>query len=128
MQRFQGLLGEDKIKYIYSDDAPEIPYAVKELGVKGFRDTPPPGDSRANGVAENNNRDTKLGTAALMTHAGVLLAYWPLALPCYCFGTNTAVVDGCSPYQKRSGANFDYNKLYIFGSEVLFIPNVGSGE
>jgi hypothetical protein len=128
MRRFRGPLGNDKIKYVYSDNVPEISYAIKKLGMKGFHDTPPPGDSLATGVEECNNKDIKLRTAAIMTHAGVPLAYWPLAWPCYCFGTNIAVLDGCSPYQKRFGDNFDYNKAYPFGSEVLFIPNKVSGE
>jgi hypothetical protein len=72
--------------------------------------------------------EIKLGATALVTHAGVLLAYWPLALPCYCFGTNTAAIDGCSPCQKRFGGNFDYNELCQFGSEVLFVPNEVCGE
>jgi hypothetical protein len=127
MRRSQGPLEDDEINYVCFDNAPEISDAIEELGVKGFHDTPPPGDSRANGVAECHNKDIKLGTAATMTRAGMPLAYWPLALPCYCFGTNIAVLDGCSPYQKRFGGNFDYNTAYPFGSEVLFIPNKVSG-
>jgi hypothetical protein len=51
-----------------------------------------------------------------------------LALQCYCFGRNAAVVDGDSPYCKRFGGTFDYDKLYPFGSEIVFIPSEVAGD
>jgi hypothetical protein len=128
MRKFQGPDPKDKIKYIWSDAAPEISYATKALGIRGNHDASVPGDSQGNGVTENNNRDTKMGTASLLTHAGVPLAYWPLALPCYCFGHNAAIVDGTSPYRKRFGENFDQTKMFPFGAEVEFIPSKITGD
>jgi hypothetical protein len=69
-----------------------------------------------------------MGTAALITHSGMPLACWPLALPCYCFGRNTAMVDGTSPYHKRFGENFDQTKLFPFGAEVKFKPSKITGD
>jgi hypothetical protein len=128
MQKFQGPDPKDKIKYVYSDAAPEILYATKAMGIRGVHDTSTPGDSQGHGVAGNNNRDIKMGTAALLTHAGIPLASWPLALLCYCFGRNAAVIDGTSPYRKRFGENFDQTKMFPFGAEIKFIPSKITGD
>jgi hypothetical protein len=120
MQKFQGSDPKDEIKYVYSDAAPEIAYVVEKMGLGGCHDTSTPGDSQGNGTAENNNRDIKMGAAALITHAGMPLAYWPFALPCYCFGHNTTIVDGTSPYFERFGENFDRSKMFPFGVENIF--------
>jgi hypothetical protein len=128
LQKVQGPDPTDKIKYVYSDAAPEIAYVVEKKGLGGCHDKSTPGDSQGNSAAENNNRDTKMGTAALITHAGVPLAYWPLALPCYCFGHNTTIMDGASPYLKRFGQNFDRAKMCPFGAEIKFIPSKIIGD
>jgi hypothetical protein len=107
LQRFQRPDEKDKIKHIWSDAAPEIIYAATKLGICGNHDTSVPGDSQGDGIAENNDRDVKMGAASLLAHAGFPLAYWPLAMPCYCFGQNAAIADGTSPYCKRFGDNFD---------------------
>jgi hypothetical protein len=73
MRKLQGPDPKDKIKHIYSDAAPEIRYATKALGIRSIHDTSAPGDSQGNEVAENNNRDIKMGAAALPTHAGMPL-------------------------------------------------------
>ena len=98
------------------------------MGIGGFHDTDIPGDSQGNGVVENNNRDIKSGTAALLSHAGMPLAYCAYALQCYCFGRNAAVVDGDSPCGKRFGDNFDQSKMFVFGSAVRFIPSKVTGD
>jgi hypothetical protein len=54
IQRFQGPSPPEKIKYLHTAKAREIIYAAEKLDIRGARDNPPPGDSRANGVAENN--------------------------------------------------------------------------
>jgi hypothetical protein len=46
VQRFQGPDDEDEIKYVWSDAAPEIIYAITKLGIRGDRDTSIPGDSQ----------------------------------------------------------------------------------
>jgi hypothetical protein len=102
VREFRGAREEDKIKYMCSDSALELLYVSRKLGIGGFRDTNIPGDSQGDGVAENNNRDIKSGTAALLLRAGIPLAYWPYAIQCYCVGRNVAVVDGESPYGERS--------------------------
>jgi hypothetical protein len=82
-------------------------------------------------VAENNSRDIKSGTAALLSHAGMPLAYWPYAIQCYCFGCNAAIVDGESPYGKRILAcrgSFDQSKMFVFRSAVRFIPSKVTGD
>jgi hypothetical protein len=123
LQRFQGPDEKDKIKYIWSDAAPDIIYATTRLGIRGNHDTSAVGDSQGDGNAENNNRDIKMGTESLLAHAGVPLAFWPLAMPCYCFGQNAAIMDGTSPYCKRFGDIFDQSKMSPFGAEVRFAPN-----
>jgi hypothetical protein len=131
VQEFQGAREEDKIKYMCSDSAVELLYVSRRMGIGGFHDTNIPGDSQGNGVAENNNRDVKSGTAALLSHAGMPLAYWPYAIQCYCFGRNSAVVDRESPYGKRFlayGGNFDQSKMFVFGSAVRFIPSKVTGD
>jgi hypothetical protein len=101
MQKFQGPDDEDKIKYVWSDAAPETSYATAALGIRGDHDTSVAGDSQANGVAENSNRDIEMGAASLLVHAGIPLAYWRLASPCYSFGRNVAIINGISPYCER---------------------------
>jgi hypothetical protein len=128
IQRFQGRCAEDKIKHAYSDAVPEILWATKPMGIRGNHDTSILGDSQSNGIAENNNRDIKMGAAALLTHEGMPLAYWPLALPCYCFGHNAAIVDGVSPCSKRFGDNFDQSKMFAFGSAIRFVPSKVAGD
>jgi hypothetical protein len=81
LQQFQGPDAKDQIKYVWSDATPEIIYAANKLGVRGNHDTSAPGDSQGNGIAENNNRDIKMCAASLLSHAGIPLAYWPLAMP-----------------------------------------------
>jgi hypothetical protein len=101
------------------------------LGIGGFHDANIPGDSQGNGVAENNNRDIKSGAAALLSHAGMPIAYWPYAIQCYCFGRNAAIVDGESPCGKRFlafGENFDQSKMFVFGFAVRFTPSKVTGD
>jgi hypothetical protein len=98
------------------------------LGIRGNHDASAPGDSQANGVAENHNRDIELCAASLLAHAGIPLAYWPLALPCYCFGRNVAIIDGDSPYRRRFGDNFDQKKMFPFGSEIKFVASKIAGD
>jgi hypothetical protein len=128
MRKYRGPEPEDEMKYVYSDAAPEIAYAVQAMGVSGVRVASTPGDSQGDGIAGNNNRDIEMGTAALVAHSGMPLAYWPLALPCYCFGRNTAIVDGTSPYLKQFGGNFDRTKMFPYGAEVKFIPSKITGD
>jgi hypothetical protein len=98
------------------------------LGIRGNHDTSVPGDSQAKSVAEDNNRDIEMGAASLLAHAGIPLAYWPLALPCFCFGRNVAIVDRTSPYCERFGDNFDQTKMFPFGAEIKFIPSKVAGD
>jgi hypothetical protein len=69
-----------------------------------------------------------MGTAALITHAGVPMVCWPFALPCYCFGHNTTIVDGASSYFQRFGENFDQSKMFPFGAEIKFVPSEIIGD
>jgi hypothetical protein len=80
VQQFQGPDPADKIKYVWYDAASEISYAAVEMGIRGNQDASVPGDSQGDGVAENNNQDIKMVTASLLAHAGIPLAYWPLAI------------------------------------------------
>jgi hypothetical protein len=131
VREFQGAREEDKIKHMCSDSAVELLCVSRNMGIGGFHDTNVPGDSQGDGVAENNNRDIKSGTAALLSHAGMPLAYWPYAIQCYCFGRYAAVVDGESPYGKRflaCGRNFAQSKMFVFGLAVRFIPSKVTGD
>jgi hypothetical protein len=131
VREFQGPREDDKIKCMCSASAPEILYVSRQMGIGGFHDANILGDSQGDGVAENNNRDIKSGTAALLSRAGVPLAYWPYAIQCYCFGRNAAIVDGESPYGKRFlafGGNFDQSKMFVFGLKVRFIPSKVTGD
>jgi membrane protein YqaA with SNARE-associated domain len=38
------------------------------------------------------------------------------------------VIDGGSPYRQRFGDFFGYNKLFPFGSEIVFIPSEVAGD
>jgi hypothetical protein len=78
-------------------------------------------------VAENNTRDIKSGTAAIVTHAGVPLAYGHSRF--------LATASELTPpwlmdvrHIRNAGDNLYYNKFFPFGSEVLFIPNKVCGE
>jgi hypothetical protein len=56
VQPFHGPDPENNIKYVWSD-APEISFAISELGIRGNHDISIFGDSQGNGIAGNNNRD-----------------------------------------------------------------------
>jgi hypothetical protein len=128
MQKFRGPDPNDKIKYEYSDAVPEIAYIVEKMGLGGCHDKSAHGDSQGNGAAENNNRDIKMGAAALIAHVGMPLAYWPFALPCYCFGRNTTIMDGACPYLERFGENSVQAEMFAFGAEIRFVPSKIIGD
>jgi hypothetical protein len=69
-----------------------------------------------------------MGAASLLSHAGIPFAYWPLAMPCYCFAQHVAIVDGTSPYCQRFGDNFDQSNMFPFGAEVRFAPSKITGD
>jgi hypothetical protein len=113
---------------VYSGAAPEIAYVVEKLGLAGYHDKSTPGDSQGNGTAENDNRDIKMGATAFIAHAGMPPACWPFALPCYCFGRNTTIVDGTSLYLERFGENFVRTKMFPCGAQVRFILGDITGD
>jgi hypothetical protein len=127
LQRFQGPDAKDKIKYVWSDTTPEIMSAIQQLGVRGDHDNSIPGGSQGNGLAENNDRDIKMGAASLLAHAGLPLACWPIAMPCYWIGQGAAISHSTSPYCERFSDNSDQSKMFPCGAEVLFIPSKITG-
>ena len=69
--------GKDKIKYLYTDDAPEFEAAKSRVGI--IDDNSLPGRHPSNGKIESQNRRVLNGTRTLLEHAGLHNSYWPHA-------------------------------------------------
>ena len=66
--------GTAPIEYMYSDNSDEIEIACRLEHI--IHDTCQPGDKQANGIAERQVQEVKLGTAANLEQAWMPHAYW----------------------------------------------------
>ena len=75
LKRFQGLMFIDRILHLYTDGAPEIVKAGKNL--RACHDTSATYRSATNGIAEREIRNVLEGTRTLLEHSGLPTSYWP---------------------------------------------------
>ncbi|CAE7575020.1 GIP [Symbiodinium pilosum] len=77
---------DDEIGVIYSDNAPELEYAVKKLGVRHNTSREYSDENKA--VIEREIRTVLEGTRAALTQAGLPDKMWPLAAQHRCIALN----------------------------------------
>ncbi len=113
-------MGRQKIRVMYTDNAPELVKAIAVLKIQ--HDTSTPYRSTTNGVAERMNRKVIEGTRAVLTQAGLSARWWPHAVKHFCFSLNISVSDGDSAYNLRHGNGHFRGHKVPFGSLVDFRP------
>ena len=118
--RFTGV--DDEIGVIYSDNAPELEYAVKKLGVR--RNTSREYSDENKAVIEREIRTVLEGTRAALTQAGLPDKMWPLAAQHHCIALNINPRVDCdaSPWESRFEAILEGPQI-PFGAKVLFWNN-----
>ena len=84
--------GDDKVREIYTDNAPEIIKAVKELKLR--HETSTPYRSTTNSKAERAIRKVLEGTRTVLEQSGFSTRWWPKAAEHFCVGLNTTVEEG----------------------------------
>ena len=62
------------------------------------------------------------GVRALIEHSGVPEGMWPFAAAAFCFGVNTGIINGDSPWNRRFKKGHFRGKLIPFGSLVEYRP------
>ena len=70
--------GQDRITHCHSDGSGEIDWVCYWEGIS--HDITAPGDAQSNGIAEGFVNITKVGTAALLSQAGLTHPYWHLGI------------------------------------------------
>ena len=96
LKRFQGPRISDRITHLYTDGAPEILRAGKDL--RTCHDTSTPYRSATNGLAEREIRNVLEGTRTLLERSGLPTPYWPYACRCFCHHANIRMVGGDSAW------------------------------
>ena len=118
IREFQGYRN---IHLFYTDGAPEIIRAARELGI--LHRTSTPGVPQNNCVIEREVQECIRGTRVLLLAAGLPTVFWVHAAETFAFSKNiTEDSNGESPWEKTHGSK--YRGLRIpFGSKVYFIPS-----
>ena len=94
--------------HIYSDNAPEIIKAIKDLNWDDRHDTSTPHRPATNGIAEHAVRLVKDGIRACLLQSGWTPEWWADAMRYFCFDHNIEDVlsDGKTPYERRFKEKF----------------------
>ena len=109
----------DKIKYWYSDKAPELLKAAQMM--KWKIDSATPGMPWTNGLAESTVKLVLHGGRACLMGAGLPAKYWPYATKYFCMASNIEIEGGTSPWFERHGSQFTGMRL-PFGCLVDYYP------
>ena len=116
--------GNSMPKFVYTDMAPELIKAVKDLCTPHGKSTPYRHTS--NSYCERVVRKVVEGARTLLEHAGLPTCFWPFAVRYWCFADNVAVRDGESAWNLRHQAGHfapTWGKSVIpFGCLVEFLP------
>ena len=113
--------GDREIQLLYSDGAPEIARAARELDI--LQRTSTPGVPQNNGVIEREVQECIRGFRALLLAAGLPVAFWVFAAETYGFLKNiTEDSYGISPWEQTHGSKFGGLRI-PFGSKVYFMPS-----
>ena len=114
LKRVQGPRVHERIKHLYTDGAPEIVKAGKNL--RTCHDTSTPYRSATNGIAEREIRNVLEGTRTLLEHSGLPSPYWPYASRCFCHHANIRMVVGDSAGNKRHKQEHFKGEIIPFGA------------
>ena len=110
----------ERMRYMYSDAAPEITRACKTMRIA--HDATEPGNKKQNSVAERANAIVQDGGRTLLMAAGLPAQFWVYAVPYFCLCHNAQARNGeQSPWERRFGQPFQ-NPLLPFGSVVRYLP------
>ncbi len=121
MQEF--LRSDDKVENFWTDNAPELAQAARELNYRHHR----PADNRpqSNGVAERAMRRILEGTRSTLHRSGMDHAYWHLAMRCFCANSNFTDPWGptaYTPHELRFNKRKFKDKTIPYGAEVDYLP------
>ena len=124
MESLVHFAGNRRYRRIYTDAAPELIAAVRQIGVRPIiHDTATPGMPQTNGIAEGQVRRVVHGTRAALAQAGLPHPYWSLAARCFVFLRNTALVEGDSAWNRVHKTGHFHGLRIPFGAAVNFIPS-----
>jgi transposase InsO family protein len=88
--------GSGTIKRWYSDGAPELHAACRDIGIR--HDISDPHRSETNGQIERTNRTVIEGTRCSLYQSGMPYKYWKQAATCFALNYNMAHVDAKKGY------------------------------
>ena len=88
-------------KRLYTDNAPELIRACKDLRYPHDKSTPH--RHQSNAFCERSVRAVVEGARSLLEQAGLATCFWPFAVRFWCFMRNTRSKDGKSAWQVRHG-------------------------
>eukprot|EP00972_Heterocapsa_arctica_P114083 16440647-Heterocapsa_arctica.AAC.1 len=111
---------KQKIKVMYTDNAPELVKAIALLKIR--HDTSTPYRSTTNSVAERMNRKVIEGTRTVLEQAGLSPRWWPHAVKHVCFSLNISLFNGDRAYNLRHGKGHFKGLKIPFGSLIDFRP------
>ena len=116
------MLGSGVCKCWYSDGAPELHAARRDLGLAHDKATPDRHET--NGVIERANGTFIEGTAVVLYQSGLPHKFWPDAMRAFCQMHNVHhEVDGSKiPWLLRKGKRFEGTRM-PFGSKVYYRPS-----
>ena len=115
--------GSETTKRWYSDGAPELHAACRDLGIR--HDKSDPHRSETNGQIERTNRTVIEGARCLLFQPGMPCKYWKLAITCFANAYNTTHVDskkGTVSYVERHHHKFQ-GKALSFGCTIRYLPS-----
>ena len=121
------LSGDRKVEVFYSDNAPELKLACKNLGI--VHELSLPGVPQNNALVERANLDILQGTCTCLVCAGFPQCFWPFAAPHFylldntsCYGADGKIIEGGSNYARAHGKGEPKVFRFPFGCEVIFVP------
>ena len=116
-----------KWKSFFSDNAPELKLACKNLGI--VHELSLPRVPQNNAMVERTNLDVLKGTCTCLVCAGRPLCFWPFAAPHFCFPDNTScscadgkILEGGSNYARAHGKGEPKVCRLPVGCEIIFVP------
>ena len=113
---------EDKVGIVYSDNAPELETAVKQLGVRHNTSRAYVNENKA--VIEREIRTILEGTGSNLTQANLPDHVWPLAAQHHAMALNISkrLDVGKIPWDDRFGDSFD-GLVVPFAAKVIYWNN-----
>ena len=112
----------DDVEIIYTDNAPELKAAIRELGYRHQTSIEYVDGTKS--FVEREIRQMLEGTRTNLLQAGFPQRYWPLAMQHIACAHNMlpSIGQSTSPWEERFGEAFG-DKLVPFGAQVLFWDN-----